>query len=45
MMPRFDVPVLAGGFVRTEAEVHAILSAGALGVTTSSQALWGTMSA
>jgi glycerol uptake operon antiterminator len=42
MMPRFDVPVLAGGFVRTEAEVHAILAAGALGVTTSSAALWGT---
>jgi glycerol uptake operon antiterminator len=42
MMPRFDVPVLAGGFIRTEAEVHAILSAGALGVTTSTPALWGT---
>jgi glycerol uptake operon antiterminator len=42
MMPRFEVPVLAGGFVRTEAEVHAILAAGALGVTTSSAALWGT---
>jgi glycerol uptake operon antiterminator len=41
MMPRFEVPVLAGGFVRTEAEVHAALSAGALGVTTSTQALWG----
>jgi glycerol uptake operon antiterminator len=41
MMPRFEVPVLAGGFVRTEADVQAILSAGALGVTTSSQALWG----
>jgi glycerol uptake operon antiterminator len=42
MMPRFEVPVLAGGFVRTEADVHAILSAGALGVTTSTHALWGT---
>ena len=42
MMPAFEVPVLAGGFVRTEAEVHAILSAGALGVTTSTRALWGT---
>ena len=28
MMPRFEVPVLAGGFVRTEADVQAILSAG-----------------
>jgi glycerol uptake operon antiterminator len=44
-MPRFDVPVLAGGFVRTEADVQAILSSGALGVTTSSRALWGTMNA
>jgi glycerol uptake operon antiterminator len=42
MMPRFEVPVLAGGFVRTEADVQAILSAGALGVTTTSRALWGT---
>lgn len=42
LMPRFEVPVLAGGFVRTEAEVQAVLAAGALGVTTSSQALWGT---
>ena len=45
MMPHFDVPVLAGGFVRTEADVQAILSAGALGVTTSSRALWGTAGA
>jgi glycerol uptake operon antiterminator len=42
MMPRFAVPVLAGGFVRTAADVQAILAAGALGVTTSSHALWGT---
>jgi glycerol uptake operon antiterminator len=41
LMPRFDVPVLAGGFVRTEGDVRAILAAGALGVTTSSHALWG----
>jgi glycerol uptake operon antiterminator len=41
MMPPFEVPVLAGGFVRTAAEVRAILSAGALGVTTSSRELWG----
>ena len=42
MMPAFEVPVLAGGFVRTKADVQAALSAGALGVTTSSRALWGT---
>jgi glycerol uptake operon antiterminator len=41
LLPPFEVPVLAGGFVRTEADVGAVLSAGALGVTTSSQALWG----
>jgi len=42
MMPRFDVPVLAGGFVRTAADVQAILAAGALGVTTSTHELWGS---
>ena len=41
MLPPFGVPVLAGGFIRTDADVGAVLSAGALGVTTSSQALWG----
>lgn len=40
MIPRFAVPVLAGGFVRTPADVRAILAAGAVGVTTSSQSLW-----
>jgi glycerol uptake operon antiterminator len=41
LLPPFEVPVLAGGFVRTNEDVGAVLSAGALGVTTSSQALWG----
>ena len=41
MMPRFDVPVLAGGFIRTAADVQASLAAGALGVTTSTPELWG----
>ena len=41
MMPPFLVPVLAGGFVRTEADVQAAIGAGALGVTTSSSTLWG----
>jgi glycerol uptake operon antiterminator len=40
-IPPFTVPVLAGGFIRTEADVKAVLDAGALGVTTSSSALWG----
>jgi glycerol uptake operon antiterminator len=41
LMPPFEVPVLAGGFIRTQADVGAALSAGALGITTSSQGLWG----
>lgn len=41
LMPSFGVPLLAGGFVRTEAEVRAILAAGAAGVTTSWPPLWG----
>jgi glycerol uptake operon antiterminator len=41
MMPRFTVPVLAGGFIRTDGDVQAALAAGALGVTTSSGGLWG----
>ncbi len=41
LFPPFEVPILAGGFIRTRADVGAALSAGALGVTTSSQALWG----
>ncbi len=41
-IPPFSMPVLAGGFIRTEQDVRAVLSAGALGVTTSSAALWGT---
>lgn len=40
-MPPFTLPVLAGGFIRTESDVQAALTAGALGVTTSSSALWG----
>lgn len=40
LMPMFKVPLLAGGFVRTEAEARAILAAGALGITTSWQPLW-----
>lgn len=36
----FEPPLLAGGFVRTAEEVEAILAAGAIGVTTSTPALW-----
>jgi glycerol uptake operon antiterminator len=42
LLPDFGVPVLAGGFIRTSSDVEAVLSAGALGVTTSSGQLWGT---
>jgi glycerol uptake operon antiterminator len=41
LMPRLSVPLLAGGFIRTEAEARAALEAGAAGVTTSSANLWG----
>jgi glycerol uptake operon antiterminator len=45
LLPTFDVPVLAGGFIRTEVDVQAALSSGALGVTTSAQGLWGVRAA
>ena len=40
LLPPLAVPMLAGGFIRTPLEAHAALAAGAVGVTTSSQALW-----
>lgn len=40
LMPRFEVPLLAGGFVRTVADARVVLAAGAVGVTTSSPELW-----
>lgn len=41
LLPRLGVPLLAGGFIRTADEARAVLAAGAVGVTTSSEALWG----
>ncbi len=40
LLPRLDVPLLAGGFIRTEVEARAVLAAGAVGVTTSTESLW-----
>jgi glycerol uptake operon antiterminator len=40
-MPDFGVPLLAGGFIRTEADAEDVLKAGAAGITTSSPNLWG----
>jgi glycerol uptake operon antiterminator len=40
-LPDFGVPLLAGGFIRTEDDVAAVLGAGALGATTSAPTLWG----
>jgi glycerol uptake operon antiterminator len=40
LMPEFNVPVLAGGFVRTIEDARTVLAAGAIGVTTSSPVLW-----
>jgi glycerol uptake operon antiterminator len=41
LLPHLDVPLLAGGFIRTEAEARAALAAGATAVTTSTETLWG----
>lgn len=41
VLPPMPVPLLAGGFIRTEAEARAALAAGAVGVTTSAESLWG----
>jgi glycerol uptake operon antiterminator len=41
LLPRLDVPLLAGGFIWTETEARAVLAAGAIGVTTSKPSLWG----
>jgi glycerol uptake operon antiterminator len=40
MLPRLSTPMLAGGFIRTPSDARAALKAGAIGVTTSSEALW-----
>lgn len=40
LLPRLDVPLLAGGFIRTAADARAVLAAGAAGVTTSSEDVW-----
>lgn len=40
LLPDLSVPLLAGGFIRTEDEARAVLAAGAAGVTTSSRDLW-----
>ena len=41
MLPDLGRPLLAGGFVRTAQDVHALLGAGAIAVTTSREELWG----
>jgi len=40
LLPPLEVPLLAGGFIRTPLDARAVLAVGAVGVTTSSQALW-----
>jgi glycerol uptake operon antiterminator len=40
LLPPLDIPLLAGGFVRTAADARAAMAAGAIGVTTSSRDLW-----
>ena len=41
VLPQFDVPLLAGGFIRTDEDARAVLAAGADGITTSAEDLWG----
>jgi glycerol uptake operon antiterminator len=40
LLPAMDVPMLAGGFIRTPLDARLVLAAGAIGVTTSSEGLW-----
>jgi glycerol uptake operon antiterminator len=40
LLPQLDVPMLAGGFIRTPLDARAVLASGAVGVTTSSEGLW-----
>ncbi len=37
---QLKVPLLAGGFIRDEAQARAVLAAGAVAVTTSTEAVW-----
>lgn len=41
LMPTFGVPLLAGGFIRSEADAEDVLKAGAAGITTTAPNLWG----
>jgi len=45
LLTRIRVPLLAGGFIRTETEARAALAAGASGVTTSTRSLWSGLRA
>lgn len=40
LLPKLEVPLLAGGFIRTVEEAGDVIRAGAAGVTTSSENLW-----
>lgn len=40
LLPKLEVPLLAGGFIRTVADARAVIGAGAAGVTTSAENLW-----
>lgn len=40
LLPPMAMPLLAGGFIRSEEEARAALGAGAIGVTTSTRELW-----
>ena len=40
LLPRLGIPVLAGGFIRSQDDIRAVMAAGAAGVTTSQADLW-----
>lgn len=40
VLPRLNVPLLAGGYIRDRADLQRVLQAGALAVTTSERSLW-----
>ncbi len=40
LLPSLTMPLLAGGFIRTEKEARDALAAGAIAVTTSTRELW-----
>jgi len=45
VLPQLGVPLLAGGFIRDDADMGRVLASGALAVTTSERSLWSAVPA